>query len=69
MRPCPPERTLFDITLLVTVASLIVVATLATIIEIHNEMIAAETDAEATNSARPQPANHSILSPRIHANE
>ena len=69
MKSCRPERPLFDITLVVTLSSLIVVATLATIIEMDNEMITAESAAEVTNSARSQHTNHSIFLPQIHANE
>jgi hypothetical protein len=55
--------------MIVTLSGLIVFATLATIVEMDNEMITAESAAEATNSPRSQPTNHFIFLPRIHANE
>jgi len=63
MKSCRPERPPSDITVVVTLSSLIVFATLATIIEMHKEMITAESAVEVTNSARSQPTNHSIFSP------
>jgi len=46
MKPSRPDSILLEITLVVTLSSLIVFGTLSTVIQIDNEMLASESSAE-----------------------
>lgn len=52
MKPSRPDSTLLEVTAAVTLSSLIIFGTLATVIQIDHEMLASESIAQLRNPAQ-----------------